>query len=61
MSGNIRGWMGFSSSGKGKTTNIVLSSKKREGRIQNFVKQQTATMWMLQGFLLSQPIDYGYQ
>ena len=61
MSGNTRGWIGFSSSGKGKTKNIVPSSKKREGRIQNFVKQQTATMWMLQGFLLSHPIDYGYQ
>ena len=38
MTGNIRGWIGFSSSGKGKTKNIVLSSKKREGRIQNFCK-----------------------
>ena len=29
MSGNTRGWIGFSAPGEGKIRDIVLSSKKR--------------------------------
>ena len=40
MSGNTRGWIGFSVPGEGKIRDIVLSSKKRGGGIRNFVKSR---------------------
>ena len=38
MSGNTRGWIGFSASGEGKIRDIVLSSKKRGWGNSKFCK-----------------------
>ena len=42
MSGNMTRWIGFSAPGEGGIQDIVLSSKKRGGGIQNVVKSNTA-------------------
>ena len=38
MSGNTRGWIGFSAPGEGKIRDIVLSSKKRGWGNSKFCK-----------------------
>ena len=53
MSWTTKGWIGFSAPEEGKIHDIVLSSKESGWGIQNFVKSQTATTRMRQGFPLS--------
>ena len=50
VSGNTRGRTGFSSIGEGEFEDIVSRLKERRGGIRNFVKLQTATTGMSQGF-----------
>ena len=55
MSGNTRGWIGFSAPGEGKIRDIVLSSKKRGWGNSKFCKiadgNHGDTMGIPRGFL----------
>ena len=51
MSGNTRGYIGFSAPGEGKIHDIVLFRREEGGGIANFVKSRMVSMGISRGFI----------
>ena len=51
MSGNTRGYIGFSAPGEGKIHHIVLVRREEGGGIANFVKSRMVSMGISRGFI----------
>ena len=51
MSGNTRGYIGFSAPGEGKIHHIVLVRREEGGGIANFVKSRMVNIGISRGFI----------